>query len=701
MRVTTNKLVSWVVLGSCAMGAGCSAPVEHDEGIESVATSESALNASLPGAGSGVLWRKPNGDLVIWDMATVPTGASFLQKEFVLGVGVGFEWGVIATGDFNADGSSDLLWGKPINPMIYTLSLWGLSDTNFVGWTPESGSARRDARLLVGDRTGDGVSDLIWAYSVPGGPTGTMHIPEGWTMTSGSQTPSSTGSLFSSPSYHAVAVGNFDGDTGKRAEVLFRAVNSTGDARVLSGSTLLPIGLSAPFPAWTVKGVGDVNRDGKSDVLWFNMNTGEIQVWFMNGTFAASRVNLQAIPTSSGWTIQGVGDVNHDGASDILWRHTDGTFGAWLLRPVGSVIAYPSIAVPTNWWYSGILELPTPAVPSNPVVTRVNGNKGANATMVVEFDIPNGRPNDSILVREPPGTTTPGAGPFPMQVAYSQVSPGRGRVQLDASKFGARDRACLQIAMWEQGRVSAFSNTFCSPGLPPPPAAPMNFRIDKSLAATGVRGCSWNFPGELCLTYLYEDPNTNSINSIGCELWEVPTASGLGTTRHVIDDCGDGSRPGTMRREMAISRFVNTQRACLKIRLFNAGGFSAFSNVSCAGASAPPATSIGLGNGVLLCEGNTNTCNFSPRLNQDFHVEWAVCNAGSTSPAVSVELKQQDPPGVVTTPKTFSIAAGSLMPGNCMIQKSDVMKVTVQGDWRWTVVLNGAPAGSNGGPIWP
>src|SRR2546428_13440785 len=72
--------------------------------------------------------------------------------------------------------------------------------------------------------------------------------------------------------------------------------------------------------AWQVQGVGDFDGDGKADILWRNISTGENYIWLMNGLSTASQGSVNFVDPASGWQVQGIGDFDGDGKADILWR---------------------------------------------------------------------------------------------------------------------------------------------------------------------------------------------------------------------------------------------------------------------------------------------------------------------------------------------------------------------------------------------
>ena len=89
------------------------------------------------------------------------------------------------------------------------------------------------------------------------------------------------------------------------------------------------VGSFNPGPSWQIKGTGDFNGDGKSDILWQDQD-GTAAVWLMDGTNATfvGAIGHNPGPT---WQIKGTGDFNGDGKSDITWQHDSGTPAVWLM----------------------------------------------------------------------------------------------------------------------------------------------------------------------------------------------------------------------------------------------------------------------------------------------------------------------------------------------------------------------------------
>src|SRR5207249_5526519 len=102
--------------------------------------------------------------------------------------------------------------------------------------------------------------------------------------------------------------------------------------------------------SWQIMGVGDVDGDGKADLVWRNTQTGDVAVWFMSGSSVkGSALVAQGVPAV--WAIAAMGDLDGDGRADLLWRHTQsGDVSAWLMD--GATIKQSdelSPGVPLGW----------------------------------------------------------------------------------------------------------------------------------------------------------------------------------------------------------------------------------------------------------------------------------------------------------------------------------------------------------------
>jgi len=155
---------------------------------------------------------------------------------------------------------------------------------------------------------------------------------------------------------------DFDGNGN--ADILWRNP-STGDFGIwtmenevlFDGFTIFSITGFVPLgnvpPPWTIAAVGDFNHDGRPDILWRNPSTGEIGVMLMNGTTISGYVGLVVLDPS--WTVAGVGDFNKDGETDILLQNTSiGAVGYCSLT--GTTITNFTLlgGLPSPWVVAGV-----------------------------------------------------------------------------------------------------------------------------------------------------------------------------------------------------------------------------------------------------------------------------------------------------------------------------------------------------------
>jgi len=93
---------------------------------------------------------------------------------------------------------------------------------------------------------------------------------------------------------------------------------------------------------WQVAGVGDVDGDGKADLVWRHVQNGDVAIWLLDGAMVrASPVMAVGVPLT--FQVAKVADVDGDGRADLIWRHTEPVYGsgpptidfsAWLMNGV-------------------------------------------------------------------------------------------------------------------------------------------------------------------------------------------------------------------------------------------------------------------------------------------------------------------------------------------------------------------------------
>lgn len=121
-----------------------------------------------------------------------------------------------------------------------------------------------------------------------------------------------------------------------------RVSNACGSANSVT-ATVTVNAPPPPPPPPPVRTRGDFDGDGKADILWHNLTTGQNVIWLMNGPAIANGAFIQS--TGAGWAIPGMGDLDGDGHNDLIPRNpATGEVMVWLMNGF-SVVASASRGV--------------------------------------------------------------------------------------------------------------------------------------------------------------------------------------------------------------------------------------------------------------------------------------------------------------------------------------------------------------------
>ncbi len=255
----------------------------------------------------------------------------------------------IPGGDINGDGHSDILWRHATAGQT---AVWYMEGSSL-----ESGALIEPTITVpqpwtlsgVGDFNQDGVSDLLW-HQPTAGQLAVWYLNSAGALVTGEVFPDTIPSA-----WKVSGVGDFNGD--QKSDILWRH-STSGEivAWYMDGTTRTGGELLGAIPIeWQVKGISDFNADGNDDLVWYHQVTGDIVLWYMDGVASNDNVILgfdlvRSFPNTL-WELRGTGDFNTDGNTDLLWWHNQtGDLVAWYMKGAtfdgGSLLE----TLPDNVW---------------------------------------------------------------------------------------------------------------------------------------------------------------------------------------------------------------------------------------------------------------------------------------------------------------------------------------------------------------
>jgi RHS repeat-associated protein len=248
-----------------------------------------------------VYWDPNNGDVVVdyYSGATL-TSYAYLHAQ-------PSPWKVVAVADVNGDGVPDLIWQNTSTNQVTVNYYGGTGGATYEGWNWMNSAGEPSGWNVVGaaDFDGNGTPDLVWQYA----PTTDVTV-----------------------NYYSYSQANGPTYTG------WAWLNSSGE------------------PGWAVVGAADMNQDGVPDLIWINNSdsqyaTGAVTVNYYGGPGGATYEGWAWLNQAgiSGWSVGAVADMNGGGEPDLIWQDAS--------SPYTVTVYYYSLEGTCNYTYDNLARL--------------------------------------------------------------------------------------------------------------------------------------------------------------------------------------------------------------------------------------------------------------------------------------------------------------------------------------------------------
>ena len=277
------------------------------------------------GDGRGdILWSRAGGESAVWTLngLDVGPGSGIVRNSAGASGALGADWTPTGFDDFNGDGRGDALWSRVTTGEAVIIQMNGtvIEAAALIGGAIGANWGVKG----TGDFDADGKADILWQRDNGNG-TASMAI---WNM-DGLNFKGGSVNLWQSPlgdaanglvdsTYDIAGVGDLNNDG--RDDIIWREASS-GDTTiwlVTGWNSFTPVTLNTS-PDLALRGVADFNADGKEDLLWQDTTNQNVDIWLMSGATPMSTITNLLNP-GAGWTLTGIADGTGDGIPDLYWN---------------------------------------------------------------------------------------------------------------------------------------------------------------------------------------------------------------------------------------------------------------------------------------------------------------------------------------------------------------------------------------------